>query len=82
MAKFKGPGHITEITLPSGVYPVVDGEVVVHLLNVGDVTGLKANGFVLVPEGSYFAVPAPDPEPEPDPAKVSKPGKASPATTE
>ena len=78
MAKFKGPDHVTSITISTGPVTVESGIAeIVGELTQGDVAGLKANGFDLVTEGVYFAVPALDPEPEPEPEPVKASAKAS-----
>jgi hypothetical protein len=72
MAKFTGPEHITSINLSIGPVAVENGVAeIVGELTQGDVAGLIANGFKLVPEGVYFAMPAPEPEPEPVPDQPS-----------
>jgi hypothetical protein len=69
MPKFTAPAHVTSISLSSGPVEVIDGVAEIHLLTPGDVTSLRANGFELIAEGAYFAVPAPEPDPEPVPGE-------------
>ena len=82
MPKFKAPDHITRITLSSGEVDAVDGVLEIHEPNVGDVAQLNANGFTLIVEGAYFALPAPEPEPEPEPVLPAPATKAKPAKAE
>lgn len=65
MAKFQGPAHISSIHLSSGVAAVEGGVVSITEPTAGDVANLRANGFELVAEGAYFALPAAAPEAEP-----------------